>query len=149
MSDHDMRNSEMLRRRGLSKAAAAFGGFSTPLGRSSFLALIVLASRTALILTLSKNWPKHITNMTMIPRCARRYYLATGRTFQGSTLKDLGRSQVRASPGSRALTESTERVAFLMRDLVIFAASFYSLNQDVVGASVFAIHPQAQERRAA
>jgi enoyl-CoA hydratase/carnithine racemase len=70
-----------------------------------------------------------------------------GENFsKGSTLKDLGRSQVRASPGSRALTE---RVAFLMRDLVIFAASFYSLNQDVVGASVFAIHPQEQERRAA
>jgi|HubBroStandDraft_6_1064221.scaffolds.fasta_scaffold29324_5 hypothetical protein len=33
-----------------------------------------------------------------------------------------------------------------MRDLVIFAASFYSLNQDVVGASVFAIHPQEQEK---
>jgi enoyl-CoA hydratase/carnithine racemase len=70
-----------------------------------------------------------------------------GENFsKGSTLKDLGRSLVRASPGSRALTE---RVAFLMRDLVIFAASFYSLNQDVAGASVFAIHPQEQERRAA
>jgi hypothetical protein len=47
---------------------------------------------------------KHITNMTTIPRCAPRFYLATGRTFQeGSTLKDLSRSQGRASPGSRAL----------------------------------------------
>jgi enoyl-CoA hydratase len=35
---------------------------------------------------------------------APRFYLATGRTFQeGSTLKDLSRSQGRASPGSRAL----------------------------------------------
>ena len=45
-----------------------------------------------------------ITNMTTIPRCAPRFYLATGRTFQeGSTLKDLSRSQRRTSPGSRAL----------------------------------------------
>jgi enoyl-CoA hydratase len=50
-----------------------------------------------------KNWPKHISNMTTIPRYAPRFYLATGRTFQeGSTLKDLSRSQGRASPGSRA-----------------------------------------------
>ena len=68
-----------------------------------FLASIVLTSRTALILRLSKNWPKHTTNMTAIPRCAPRFYLATGRTFQeGSTLKDLSRSQGRASPGSPA-----------------------------------------------
>ena len=39
--------------------------------------------------------------MTTIPRCARRFYSATGRTFQeGSTLKDSSRSQGRASPGS-------------------------------------------------
>ena len=74
------------------------------LGRSSSLASIVLISRTALILRVSKNWPKHITNMTTIPRCAPQFHLATGRTFQeGSTLKDLSRSQRRASPGSRAL----------------------------------------------
>jgi hypothetical protein len=61
-------------------------------------------SRTGLIRRLSKNWPKHITNMTTIPRCAPRFYLATGRTFQeGSTLRDLSRSQGRASLGSRAL----------------------------------------------
>jgi enoyl-CoA hydratase len=39
-----------------------------------------------------ENSPKHITNMTTILRCAPRFYLATGRTFQeGSTLKDLSR----------------------------------------------------------
>jgi uncharacterized membrane protein YkgB len=43
----------------------------------------------------------------------------------------------------------TERVAFLMKDLVIFAGSFYLLKQDVVRASVSAIYPQEQERRAA
>jgi len=43
----------------------------------------------------------------------------------------------------------TERVAFLMKDLVIFAASFYLLKQDVVRASVSAKHLQEQERRAA
>jgi uncharacterized membrane protein YkgB len=43
----------------------------------------------------------------------------------------------------------TERVAFLMKDLVIFAASFYLLKQDVVRASVSAIHPRTQEKLAA
>jgi hypothetical protein len=67
---------------------------SSAAGRSSFLASIVLTSRTALILRLSKNWPKHITNMTTIPRCAPQFYLATERTFQeGSTFKDSSRSQ--------------------------------------------------------
>jgi hypothetical protein len=42
LSADDMRNSGMLRRRGILKAAAAFGGLSTPVGRSSFLASIVL-----------------------------------------------------------------------------------------------------------
>ena len=52
---------------------------------------------------LSKNWPKHITNMTTIPRCALPFYLATGRIFpEGSTLKGSSRSEGRASPGSRA-----------------------------------------------
>jgi hypothetical protein len=43
----------------------------------------------------------------------------------------------------------TERVAFLMKDLVIFTASFYLLKQDVVRASVSAKYLQEQERRAA
>ena len=44
-----------------------------------------------------------ITNMTTIPRCASQFYLITGRIFrEGSTLKDLSRSQGRLSPGSRA-----------------------------------------------
>ncbi len=43
----------------------------------------------------------------------------------------------------------TERVAFLMKDLVIFAASFYLLKQDVVRASVSAKYLQEQKRRAA
>ena len=44
-----------------------------------------------------------ITNMTTIPRCAPQFYLVTGKIFQeGSTLKDLSRSQGRLSPGSRA-----------------------------------------------
>ena len=50
-----------------------------------------------------ENSPKHITNMTTILRCAPRFCLATGRTFpEGSTWKDLSRSQGRASPGSPA-----------------------------------------------
>jgi hypothetical protein len=40
----------------------------------------------------------------------------------------------------------TERVAFLMKDFVILASSFYLLKQDVVRASVFAIHLQERER---
>ena len=43
----------------------------------------------------------------------------------------------------------TERVAFLMKDLVIFAGSFYLLKQDVVRSSLSVIHLQEQERRAA
>ena len=43
----------------------------------------------------------------------------------------------------------TERVAFLMKDLVIFAASFYLLKQDVVRASVSDKHLQEEERRTA
>lgn len=43
----------------------------------------------------------------------------------------------------------TERVAFLMKDLVIFAASFYLLKQDVVRASVSATHLQEREKGAA
>jgi uncharacterized membrane protein YkgB len=43
----------------------------------------------------------------------------------------------------------TERVAFLMKDLVIFAGSFYLLKQDVVRASLAVIDLQGQERRAA
>jgi len=43
----------------------------------------------------------------------------------------------------------TERVAFLMKDLVLFAASFYLLKQDTVRASVSAKHLQEQESRAA
>jgi hypothetical protein len=50
-----------------------------------------------------ETWPKPVTNLITIPRCARRFCLATGRTSQeGSTLTDLSRSQSRASPGSRA-----------------------------------------------
>jgi len=37
----------------------------------------------------------------------------------------------------------TERVAFLMKDLVLFAASFYLLKQDLVRVSLCDIHPQA------
>jgi uncharacterized membrane protein YkgB len=43
----------------------------------------------------------------------------------------------------------TERVAFLMKDLVIFAASFYLLKQDTVRASVSAKQRQEQEKQAA
>jgi uncharacterized membrane protein YkgB len=43
----------------------------------------------------------------------------------------------------------TGRVAFLMKDLVIFAGSFYLLKQDVVRSSLSVIHLQEQERRAA
>jgi len=43
----------------------------------------------------------------------------------------------------------TERVAFLMKDLVLFTASFYLLKQDTIRASVSAKHLQEQERRAA
>jgi hypothetical protein len=51
---------------------------------------------------------KPITNMTTIPRCAPRFYLATGRTFQGgSTLTDFSRLQGRASPGLRARGRAT------------------------------------------
>jgi len=38
----------------------------------------------------------------------------------------------------------TERVAFLMKDLVLFAASFYLLKQDVVRASLSARHRAAE-----
>jgi len=37
----------------------------------------------------------------------------------------------------------TERVAFLMKDLVLFAASFYLLKQDLVRVSLSDKHPQA------
>jgi uncharacterized membrane protein YkgB len=43
----------------------------------------------------------------------------------------------------------TERVAFLMKDLVIFAGSFYLLKQDVVRAPLAVIHLQGEERRVA
>jgi uncharacterized membrane protein YkgB len=43
----------------------------------------------------------------------------------------------------------TERVAFLMKDLVLFAASFYLLKQDVVRASVADKHLPVGEKRAA
>jgi hypothetical protein len=43
----------------------------------------------------------------------------------------------------------TERVAFLMKDLVIFAASFYLLKQDMVKASISGKHLQEQKRQAA
>src|SRR5262245_8829362 len=36
----------------------------------------------------------------------------------------------------------TEKVAFLMKDLVLFAVSFYLLKQDVVGASLIGKHLQ-------
>ena len=47
------------------------------------------------------------------------------------------------------LPAMTERVAFLMKDLVILAASFYLLKQDLVRASALAKHLQEQERWAA
>ena len=53
------------------------------------------------------------------------------------------------APSAGGFPAMTERVAFLMKDLVIFAASFYLLKQDVVRASVSAKHLQEQERRAA
>ena len=43
----------------------------------------------------------------------------------------------------------TERDAFLMKDLGLFAASFYLLKQDVVRASVSSKRPRDEERRAA
>ena len=43
----------------------------------------------------------------------------------------------------------TERVAFLMKDLVIFAASFYLLKQDVVRESAAGKHLPVEEKRAA
>ena len=43
----------------------------------------------------------------------------------------------------------TEKDAFLMKDLVLFAASFYLLKEDVVRASVSAKHPREQKRQAA
>jgi uncharacterized membrane protein YkgB len=53
------------------------------------------------------------------------------------------------APSAGGFPAMTERVAFLMKDLVIFTASFYLLNQDVVRASVSAKHLQEQERLAA
>ncbi len=43
----------------------------------------------------------------------------------------------------------TERVAFLMKDLVMFAASFYLLEQDVVRASEAGKHLSAGKKWAA
>jgi uncharacterized membrane protein YkgB len=53
------------------------------------------------------------------------------------------------APSAGGFPAMTERVAFLMKDLVIFTASFYLLKQDVVRASVSAKHLQEQERLAA
>jgi len=81
LSADDMRNSGMLRNRGILKAAAAFGGLSTPVGRSSFWHQSSLQNRTDP--DAFEKLAEHIANMTMIPRCARRYYLATGELFKG------------------------------------------------------------------
>jgi hypothetical protein len=89
------------------KVEGALAGPNTKLtierrGQASYLASIVLTSRTALILRLSKNWPKPIYQYDH--DASLRFYLATGRIFQEeSMLKDLSRSQGRRSPGSRAL----------------------------------------------
>jgi uncharacterized membrane protein YkgB len=53
------------------------------------------------------------------------------------------------APSAGGFPAMTERVAFLMKDLAIFAGSFYLLKQDVVRASVSAIHLQEEEKRAA
>jgi uncharacterized membrane protein YkgB len=53
------------------------------------------------------------------------------------------------APSAGGFPAMTERVAFLMKDLVIFAASFYLLKHDVVRASIAAKHLQEPERRAA
>lgn len=53
-------------------------------------------------------------------------------------------------PGSSSgFPAMTERVAFLMKDLVIFAASFCLLKEDVVRASVLAKPMREQNRQAA
>ena len=53
------------------------------------------------------------------------------------------------APSAGGFPAMTERVAFLMKDLVIFAASFYLLKEDVVRAVVSAKPVQEQERWAA
>ena len=53
------------------------------------------------------------------------------------------------APSAGGFPAMTERVAFLMKDLVIFAASFYLLKQDLVRALISAKHLQEQKRQAA
>jgi hypothetical protein len=187
MSDHDMRNSGMLRRRGILKAAAAFGGLSTlaviapatpgaaqeseiPAAASPEVKLVdVLAgSNTKLTLErrgqivlfgINRPYIQNRIDPDTFQKLGEAYYqydhapslraailFGRGATLQGaSTLKDLGRWQLRASPGSRALTE---RVAFLMKVLVIFAASFYLLlAESGHGRSVGLCHISARTKK--
>jgi len=47
------------------------------------------------------------------------------------------------APSAGGFPAMTEKVAFLMKDLVLFAASFYLLKQDVVRASLSGTHLQS------